>query len=85
MNLYTRIQKLLHPHAQITDGFGETADRWCAHCGAEMVVIRPGDIRCGDECYLKQTITIPGDRLPIAIGDPPPLRRIRNILSRKGK
>ena len=26
----------------------------CAKCGAPMQVVRPGDARCSDECYLRK-------------------------------
>ena len=31
----------------ISDGFGNTWDAECPHCGGEMQVVRPGDARCG--------------------------------------
>ena len=38
----------------ITDGFGNYWPAKCAKCGAPMQVLRPGDARCSDECYLKE-------------------------------
>jgi len=30
----------------ISDGLGNYSPRYCRKCGGEMIVIRPGDIRC---------------------------------------
>jgi len=38
----------------LTDGFGNYWDKYCPKCGAEMVVVRPGDARCSKECYRKR-------------------------------
>ena len=38
----------------ITDGFGNYWPRTCHHCGAPMQVVRPGDARCSDECYIRK-------------------------------
>jgi len=32
--------------AAINDAFGMSTQRHCRKCGGEMIVIRPGDIRC---------------------------------------
>ncbi|CAH1002642.1 hypothetical protein LEM8419_03514 [Neolewinella maritima] len=34
----------------VSDGLGTVAPANCPLCGAEMQVIRPGDIRCSAEC-----------------------------------
>ena len=36
----------------ITDGFGNYWDKYCPDCGAEMMVMRPGEARCSEECDL---------------------------------
>lgn len=28
------------------DGFGSVARRWCADCGGDIVVMRPGSFQC---------------------------------------
>ena len=35
----------------ITDDCGNYWDKYCIDCGAEMMVMRPGDARCSAECY----------------------------------
>lgn len=37
----------------LTDGFGNYYKATCSKCGAPMQVVRPGDIRCSEECYIK--------------------------------
>ncbi|MEP0825824.1 MAG: hypothetical protein HRF40_10080 [Nitrososphaera sp.] len=37
----------------ITDGFGGWWEKTCRKCGADMVIVRPGDARCSVECYLR--------------------------------
>jgi len=32
----------------IDDGFGNITLRWCAHCGGDMQVVRPGQFQCGE-------------------------------------
>lgn len=37
----------------ISDGFGSIWEALCPECGGEMIVVRPGDARCKDECQSK--------------------------------
>ena len=41
-------------NGMLTDGFGNWFRDTCPDCGAEMQVVRPGDIRCSEECYVKK-------------------------------
>ena len=38
------------PDGYISDGFGNIFPKYCERCGAENMIIRPGDCRCSREC-----------------------------------